>query len=113
MASSLTMNGDTDLELPELVEITTAEARRIPSPGAQRELRAQTGRGFDELCGPNADGADRTQTLVWMKLRRTHPGLLWDDCAEVTVQVEEGALDTDPTELGAAVSSPPSATSGD
>jgi hypothetical protein len=118
--STLTANGDEillvtadELELPEILEISTAEARRIPSPGAQRELKAQTGRGFDELCGPDADGADRTQTLVWMKLRRQYPGLRWDDCAEVTVQVEEGALDMDPTKLGASASSPASADSGE
>lgn len=102
-----------DPELPELVEISTAEARRIPSPGAQRELKAQTGRGFDELCGPGADGADRTQTLVWMKLRRTYPGLKWEECSEVTVQVEDGALDVDPTKLVDSASSPHSVDSGD
>jgi len=109
------MNGDTTtaVELPEVVEITTAEARRIPSPNAQRDLKAQTGRGFDALCGPEADGADRIQTLVWMKLRRQHPGLRWADCGEVTVQVEDGALDADPTKLVAYETSPPSADSGD
>ena len=100
-------------ELPELVEISATEARRIPSPGAQRDLKAQTGRGFDQLCGPDADSADRAQTLIWMKLRRQYPGLQWDDCAEVTIQVEEGALDVDPTRLVASEISPPSADSGD
>jgi hypothetical protein len=112
----ITLNGEREMiavELPEIVEITTSEARRIPSPNAQRDLKAQTGRGFDQLCGPEADSADRCQTLVWMKLRRTYPGLRWIDCGEVTVQVEEGALDVDPTKLVDFETSPPSADSGD
>ena len=121
MVDSTSLNGDTaTLEpeaalepLPELVHITAAEARRIPSPGAQRALKAETGRGFDQLCGPDADGADRAQTMIWMKLRRDRPGLRWEDCAEVTIQVEEGALDVDPTSLVGSASSPPSADSGD
>jgi hypothetical protein len=110
-----TTNGEVraPVELPELITITAAEARRIPSPGAQRALKAETGRGFDELCGPDADGADRTQTMVWMKLRKIHPALLWADCAEVSVQVEEGgALDVDPTKPGAYATSPGSVVSG-
>jgi hypothetical protein len=100
-------------ELPELVHITAAEARRIPSPGAQRALKAETGRSYDQLCGPDAEGADRIQTMIWMKLRRDLPGLRWADCEEVTVQVEEGALDVDPTSLVGSASLPPSADSGD
>lgn len=116
--STLTANGDVDArdarhELPELMELTAAEARRIPSPGAQRALKAETGRGFDQMAGPDADGADRIQTLIWMKLRRTFPGLRWADCDEITVQVEDGALDVDPTSLAASVTSPSSAASGD
>lgn len=100
-------------ELPELMELTAAEARRIPSPGAQRALRAETGKGFDQLCGPEADGADRIQTLIWMKLRRDHPGLRWADCEDISVQVEDGALDVDPTNLAGSVTSPSSVDSGD
>jgi hypothetical protein len=116
---TLTTNGDGEAvvverpELPELMELTAAEARRIPSPGAQRALRAETGRGFDQMAGPDADGADRIQTLIWMKLRRTFPGLRWADCDEITVQVEDGALDVDPTKLAGSVISPSSADSGD
>jgi hypothetical protein len=100
--------------LPDLIHLTAAEARRIPSPGAQRELKAQTGRSFDQLCGPDAEGADRHQTLIWMKLRRDFPGLRWDDCAEVTVEVDDDvALAVDPTKLSDFVTSPPSAGSGD
>ena len=119
MVDTSTLNGDADTvrptaaDLPEIIELTAAEARRIPSPGAQRDLKAQTGRSFDQLCGPDADGADRHQTLIWMKLRRAYPGLRWLDCAEVTVQVEEGVGDVDPTKLSAFGTSPPSAGTGD
>ena len=110
-------NGDHDLEqhyeLPDAIELSAAEARRIPSPGTQRALKAETGRGFDEMCGPNADGADRIQTLIWMKLRRQYPGLRWADCDGVDVEVDEGVLDVDPTKLVVSASSPPSADSGD
>jgi hypothetical protein len=48
-----------------------------------------------------------------MKLRRQFPGLRWEDCAEIDVQVEEGVLDMDPTNLVGSASSPPSVDSGD
>ena len=90
--------------LPELINLPgNGKQRRIPSPGTQRALKAQTGRSYDELCGPAADAADRFQTLIWMKLRKDRPGLLWDDCEDVGVQVEEGA-----ELVGTEVSSPPS-----
>ena len=116
MVDTDVVNGDetvTVLELPEVVEITAAEARQIPSPGAQRALKAETGRSFDQMCGPDADGADRSQTLIWLKLRRDRPGLRWADCDEVTIQVADGVLEAvDPTQLVASESSPLSAGSG-
>jgi hypothetical protein len=119
MVDTISVNGDTDTpaeteprQLPELIHIAAAEAGRIPSPGTQRALKAETGKTFDEMAGPDADGADRIQTLIWMKLRRTYPGLRWDECADVDVQIEEGALDLDPTKLVASASSPPSVDSG-
>lgn len=99
--------------LPELIRLTAAESQRIPSPGTQRALKAQTGRPWDSLVGPDADSADRIQTMIWIQLRRTIPDLRWDECDCVDVQVEEGALGLDPTKLAASVSSPPSADSGD
>src|SRR5580765_7596502 len=99
-------------ELPELITISRAEASQIPSAGALRALKAETGKEFDQLCGADADGADRTQTLVWVKLRRTFPGLRWADCDEVTVQVEDGALAVDPTKLAASATLQGSAVSG-
>lgn len=100
-------------ELPELIHLMAGEARRIPSPGAQRALKAETGRSYDELCGPDAESADRFQTLIWLKLRRDHPGLSWAACEDVGVQVEEGVVPVDPSQLAASASSPPSAGSGD
>lgn len=96
--------------LPAIIHLDAGEARRIPSPGTQRALKAETGRNWDELCGPNADSADRIQTVIWMKLRRQFPGLRWVDCDEVDVQVDEG--DVDPTRLGGSANSPGSADSG-
>ncbi len=97
--------------LPELIHLTADDARRVPAPGTQRDLRAQTGRSFDELVGETADGADRIQTMIWMKLRRDYPGLRWDDCADVDVIIDPGAL-PDPTRLVDFATSPPSAGSG-
>ncbi|HKE74325.1 MAG TPA: hypothetical protein VKB57_11960 [Acidimicrobiales bacterium] len=107
------VNGDVTRVLPDVVELHAAEARRIPAPGTQRDLRAQTGKSFEELAGPDADGADRIQTLIWIKLRRSFPGLRWDECADVDIQVEEGVLEAvDPTRLSGSATSPPSAGSG-
>lgn len=111
----VTTNGEqhTAPALPDLIVLSSVEARRIPAPGTQRALKAETGKTFDQLCGAEADSADRIQTLIWMKLRRDHPGLRWADCDEIDVQVEDGALDVDPTKLVASATSPHSAGSGD
>jgi len=111
----MTTNGDARVRpvLPELLHLNAEDARRIPSPGTQRALKAETGQTYDQLCGPEADSADRIQTMIWMRLRRDHPGLRWDDCEDVEVQIEEGAdLTVDPTNLAASGSLPPSAASG-
>lgn len=100
-------------ELPEVVHFSGADARRVPAPGTQRALKADTGRSYDELCGPGAESADRFQTMIWVKLRRDRPGLRWEDCADIDVQIDdEAALDVDPTRLVASATSPPSAASG-
>jgi hypothetical protein len=114
MVDTATVNGNEVVErqLPESIHLEAVEARRIPSPGTQRDLKAQTGHTFDQLCGADADGADRLQTLIWIKLRREFPGLRWADCADVDVEVDEGML-PDPTSLVASASSPPSVDSGD
>lgn len=108
------VNGDTvRRELPEMIRLTAAESQRIPSPGTQRALKAQTGQTWDKLVGPDADSADRVQTMIWIQLRRTIPDLRWDECDDVAVQIEEGALGLDPTNFGGSGSLQPSAGSGD
>lgn len=110
--SMITRNGDTTTGLPEMVHISAAESQRIPSPGTQRALKAETGKSWDTLVGPDADSADRIQTMIWIHLRRQHPGLRWADCDEIAVQLEEGAA-VDPTKLAGSASLQPSAGSGD
>ncbi len=118
MVDTIALNGDVEQQLgdglPDVITIDAADGRRIPSPGTQRALKAETGKTFDEMCGEKADGADRIQTLIWIKLRRTRPALRWGDCAEVDVIIEEGALGTvDPTKLAVSAALPPSADSGE
>jgi hypothetical protein len=110
--SIVSSNGQTRV-LPELIRLTAAESQRIPSPGTQRALKAETGRPWDQLVGPDADSADRIQTMIWIQLRRTIPDLHWDECADIDVQIEDGALDVDPTQLAGSASSPRSAGFGD
>jgi hypothetical protein len=103
---------DRRLSLPAVVAMSATECGRVPSPGTQRALKAQTGKGFDELVGANADTADRFQTFIWMKLRRDIPDLRWDECGDVEIDIEEGAF-ADPTKLAVSASSPPSVASGE
>ena len=103
-----TMNGQR--RLPAFIELNTEEARRVPSPGTQRALKAQTGRGFDELMG--ADSADRFQTQIWIKLRRDHPDLLWSECEDVELVITDTAAPADPPVGSGSTTSPSSAGSG-
>jgi hypothetical protein len=112
ISSSVSSNGQQTRVLPDMIHLTQTESQRIPSPGTQRALKAETGRSWTDLVGPDADSADRIQTMIWIQLRRTIPDLHWDECADVDVQVEEGATIVDPTNLGGSVSSPASAGSG-
>jgi hypothetical protein len=112
ISSSVTNNGQGRL-LPDMIRLTAAESQRIPSPGTQRALKAQTGQTWDKLVGPDADSADRVQTMIWIQLRKKIPDLRWDECDEIAVQIEEGALDVDPTNFGGSASLPPSVDSGD
>jgi hypothetical protein len=110
------LNGDrvVDVILPESVALAAPDFRRMPSPGTMRDLRAQTGRTFEQMCGPEADPADLFQTQIWVKLRREFPGLRWDACADVCPEITEDDLAAlDPTKLAAFGVSPPSADSGD
>lgn len=113
MVDTAALNGDTRT-LPDAVHLSAANARRIPSPGTQRALKAQTGRSFDELCGENADGADRIQTVIWLELRKTIPELDWGECENIDgiPDEDEVAAAMDPTRRSDSVSSPASAGSG-
>ena len=98
--------------LPETVRIGQAEQHRIPSPGTQRALKAETGRGWDEMVGPDAESADRIQTMIWIHLRREIPGLRWDECDDVSIDIEEDSTPPNPSLLSASATSPHSAGSG-
>jgi hypothetical protein len=100
-------------DLPSFVSMAAAELNRVPSPGTQRRLKAETGKTFDQMVGEAADSADRFQTFIWMKLRKDHPALRWSDCAEVEIEITDGPPMVDPTSGGVSVTSPPSAASGD
>lgn len=107
-------NGDRRLSLPEVVTLTKTDLQQFPSPGTQRALKAELGRDFLALVGPNADSADRTQTQIWMHLRKTIRDLRWDECEEVALCFADAdAADVDPTLLAASALSPPSADSGE
>lgn len=100
--------------LPELVVFSAAESRRIPSPGTMRALKAETGRNWDEFMGDRADSADRFQTMIWMKLRRSHPGLRWEQCGDIEIEIEDSDVVGPPSAPGpvSSVTLPGSAASG-
>ena len=116
MVDSTSVNGTTTveraLELPELLHLQSSDAQRVPSPGTLRALKAETGKSFDDLMGPDADPADRFQTIIWQRLRRDHPGLRWDDCADVELQIDDAAAPPNPTMLSDSERSPDSVGSG-
>jgi hypothetical protein len=99
-------------QLPDLLHLTTMDAQRVPSPGTQRALKAQLGKDFGELMGADADAADRFQTIIWMTLRKTIPGLRWEECEDVELVIDDGPATVDPTTLGGSAALPPSAGSG-
>lgn len=98
--------------LPAVVRIPAGDANRIPSPGTQRLLRAQTGRDFQDFMAVDGDSADRFQTLIWIHLRRDIPDLTWAECADVDVIIDDTASRPDPTSLPVSTTSPSSADSG-
>ena len=99
--------------LPEVVVLSKADVQRFPSPGTQRALKAELGRDFLAMVGQNADSADRTQTQIWMHLRRTIRDLRWEECEEISLQIIDVDDAVDPTLLAASALSPPSADSGE
>ena len=107
-------NGDRRLSLPDVVTLTKADVAQFPSPGTQRALKAQTGRDFLAMVGPDADSADRTQTQIWTFLRKQIPDLRWDECDEVALAIsDEDMTSLDPTKLDDFGPSPLSADSGE
>lgn len=107
-------NGEGRHELPEVVTLTMAEMQQFPSPGTQRALKAETGKDYLQLVGPDADSADRTQTQIWTHLRKSIKDLRWDECDEVMLQIaDKDATAVDPTKLASSVPSLDSAGSGD
>ena len=104
---------DRRLSLPEAVTLTQTDMRRMPSPGTQRALKAETGKDFMALIGPDADNADRTQTQIWLFLRRSIPDLRWAECDGVDMISDDTITgEMDPTKPASSVASLPSAASG-
>ncbi len=100
--------------LPDLVTLSMAEMQQFPSPGTQRALKAQTGRDYMNLVGPEADSADRTQTQIWTHLRKAIPDLRWEECDEITLQMaDQDIAALDPTKLAGSAPSPDSVDSGE
>jgi hypothetical protein len=98
--------------MPTVVHLSAADSNRIPSPGTLRMLKAQLGKSWAELMGPDADDADRFQTLAWVALRRDRPELRWEDCEDVELVIEDVPAVPDPFDSASSATSPSSAASG-
>jgi len=83
--------------LPEFVTVTQTMGARF-TPNELRRLKTETGKTMTELMGPEADDADRMQTLVWLRLVREGHAVTWEECAEVAINVE--IEPPDPTATG-------------
>lgn len=108
-----TNGSDRRLSLPEAVTLNATDVQRMPSPGTQRALKAETGRDYLQLVGPDADSADRTQTQIWQYLRRTIPDLKWSECEDVAMILNTETVAPDPTKLASFVPSLPSVDTGE
>lgn len=75
--------------LPESIAIEATGIRFTPNE--LRALKAETGRSMTELMGPDADEADRMQTLAWLNLRRDGRAVPWDKCGDVAMEFETPA----------------------
>ena len=59
------------IPVPEPLTVVLTEATGVRfSPNELRALKAETGRSMTDLLGPEADDADRMQTIAWLRLRR-------------------------------------------
>ena len=83
--------------LPAVVKFQTAGGVRF-TPNEIRALKAETVKTFTDLIGPDADDADRMQTIAWLNLRREGRAIAWADCGDVAIEVDNAA--TDPTNAG-------------
>lgn len=99
--------------LPEVVHISTTDANRVPSPGTLRTLKAQLGKSWGELMGPEADDADRFQTIIWCRLRKERPALAWSDCEDVELIIDDAPDSPLAPSAPSSATLPVSAASGD
>lgn len=58
------------------------------TPNELRALKAETGRSMTDLLGPDADDADRMQTIGWLNLRRQGTPRPWDECGDVSIEIQ-------------------------
>lgn len=95
--------------LPDVLELSPDSVGLRLSPNEMRTLKEATGRTLEALLGEEAEMADRTQTIVWVRLRRDgHPDVTWEEAGDVVVEF----VAADPTSGGPSTSSPGSADSG-
>jgi len=91
---------------PEPEELIVGSVEVDPSgvrftPNELRALKAESGRTFTELTGPDADDADRMQALGWLAVRRDGRPMPWAAAAELEIvfrSPEDAAPDPTPTE---------------
>jgi hypothetical protein len=84
-------------QVPAFVKFSTAGGVRF-TPNEIRALKAETGRTLTDMLGPDADDADRMQTIAWLNLRRDGNAVAWADCGDVAIEVETPT--PDPTSEG-------------
>jgi hypothetical protein len=84
--------------MPEEVVIQATAGVRF-TPNELRALKEETGRSMTELMGPEADDADRMQTLAWLRLRRDGHPVVWEALGDIAIEVAVAEL-PDPTSAG-------------
>jgi len=95
-------------DLPQVMQLTPDNVSLRLTPNEMRVVGEATGQPLEDLLGETADMADRTQTIVWAKLRREGHDVSWEQAGDVVVEF----VTPDPTSGGPSTSSPPSADSG-
>ena len=74
-----------NIKLPELIDLDMDEGMPPHSPRELSMLRASTGKGFQDLIGPDALDEDRERVLIWFKLRRLGYEPTWEEAEEVLI----------------------------